>query len=213
MSAKNLKSSELIEAIRTSNLNQVIAALDAGADVNEADIHGHAGLPLRTACFSGNVPIIRELLDRGANVNATTPDGGGAPIRLALRAGHREVAALLIARDAEIPFGLDVDPALLERAEILAGRVPENYIPDLEFEAVSFGGVASKASDTPPPADLDNVLEFVSALPEPEIVQVDVKGGAYGVDTNVLALDFEKASGSWEKVERAAPSKDDGAAS
>ena len=95
MTAKRPTPSNLIAAIRISDLEGVRRALDDGADVNEPDMHGHGGLPLRTACFEGDAAIVRELLQHGANPNAEASDGPGAALRLALRRGHPEIVALL----------------------------------------------------------------------------------------------------------------------
>jgi len=205
MGSNSFGASPLIEAIRANSLHRVVAALEDGADVEEKDIHGYAGLPLRTACFSGNVPIIRELLDHGADVNAPTADGPGAPLRAALRAGHTEIVALLLSHDALIPFGLEIPLSVYERAkELTSGNSESLDIPMLEFDRDAMPSVS-----TPQSVETDsktahggNVIEFSSVVPDEKIEEVDLRG-VYGVDTSVLTLDFERASGAWEKVEGA----------
>ena len=203
MGSNSFGASPLIEAIRANSLPRVIAALEDGADVEEKDIHGYAGLPLRTACFSGNVPIIRELLDHGADVNAPTADGPGAPLRAALRAGHTEIVALLLSHDALIPFGLEIPLTVYERAkELTAGNSESLDIPMLEFDRNAMPSVAATEA-TDAAANVvhsGNVIEFTSAAPGQNIEEVDLRG-VYGVDTSVLTLDFERASGAWEKVD------------
>ena len=49
MAVKPFTPSKLITAIRSGLLDQVIAAIAAGADIEEPDMHGFVGLPLRTA--------------------------------------------------------------------------------------------------------------------------------------------------------------------
>lgn len=120
MSGKTFAPSPLVAAIRAGRLSGVASALDDGADVEEADIHGCAGLPLRTACFEGDIAIIRELLRHGANPNAMAADGPGAPLRLALRSGHPEIAALLLEHGAEVPPGL----TLPEEVNAWRGKLP-----------------------------------------------------------------------------------------
>ncbi|HEX6733181.1 MAG TPA: hypothetical protein VF096_00095 [Azonexus sp.] len=115
MSAKSFAPSPLIAAIRAGRPEKVTAALDAGGDLEEADIHGCAGLPLRTACFEGHAAIVGELLRRGADVNALAADGPGAPIRLALRGGHPHIAALLLDHAAQRPPGIDLAADILAR--------------------------------------------------------------------------------------------------
>ncbi|MCA1937824.1 MAG: ankyrin repeat domain-containing protein [Dechloromonas sp.] len=201
MGSNSFGASPLIEAIRANSLPRVIAALEDGGDVEEKDIHGYAGLPLRTACFSGNVPIIRELLKHGADVNAPTADGPGAPLRAAMRAGNTEIVAMLLSHDAQIPFGLEIPMAVYERAkELTAGNTESLDVPMLEFERHDLSASVSNpaAEKFSAKAFHDNVIEF--STPEQNIEKVDLRG-VYGMDTSVLALDFERASGAWEKVE------------
>jgi ankyrin repeat protein len=193
----------LIEAIRANSLHRVASALDDNADIETPDIHGYRGLPLRTACFIGNVPIVRELIRRGADLDAPTADGTGAPLRLAMRAGHTEIAALLLANNAQIPFDLDIPPSIFERAkELSSGDKPVLDMPMLEFDR------APSKPATPPETRHDSMVRFITSQPKDAIEQVDLKG-VYGVDTNVLALDFERSGGAWEKTDPTPPSSID----
>ena len=51
---------DLLKAIRTGQLAEVIAALDAGAPIELDDGKGNPGLPLAIACFMGHAEIVRE---------------------------------------------------------------------------------------------------------------------------------------------------------
>lgn len=95
--------SALRRAIERGDLQAVLAALDHGANVEEADMHGDAGLPLRIACFKGHASIVEELIRRGANVNAANANGPGGPIRMAAKGHHRDVVHLLMQYGAELP--------------------------------------------------------------------------------------------------------------
>lgn len=173
--------SKLVEAIRSGSLDQIKAALDDGENIEEADIHGFPGLPLRTACFAGRVPVVRLLLDRGANVNAATADGPGAPLKLALRAGHDSVAALLIARQAQIPPGLHIAPAILEHAQSLVEtQSPGEPLPVILFDQF--------------------LPESASAAPADSGAPEEVR---YGQETNIYLMDFTRGNGDWEKVPQA----------
>ncbi|HSG23577.1 MAG TPA: hypothetical protein VLA64_11550 [Azonexus sp.] len=88
MAARIFTPTNLMMAIRAGLLDGVINAIAMGADIEEADMHGFAGLPLRTACFEGNLAIVRELLNHGADINAIAGDGPSAPLRLAKRGKH-----------------------------------------------------------------------------------------------------------------------------
>lgn len=173
------KTSKLMTAIRGNNLNGVIAALDDGDDVEEADIHGFGGLPLRTACFEGNLPIIRELLAHGANVNAPGSSGTGMPLRLALRGGHRVAASLLIKQGAHIPPDLTIDDELLHGAMLSEPIAPEN--PAFEVpEAITKKAAAEPES---------NLIEFETSGLQSEIEEVQILS-CRGTDTNFLAMDL-----------------------
>lgn len=171
MAASSFGESPLIAAIRSNDIDQVSVALDNGANIEEADIHGYAGLPLRTACFAGNVPVIRLLLQHGANINAVTADGPGAPVRLALRAGHQEVAALLLANHADLPADLKISASLLERAQEIASTQID----------------ATFKNRQPVPAT------------PPEIEKSSDYWGKYTAD-KTLANSFKRHAGSWEQI-------------
>jgi ankyrin repeat protein len=83
-------------AARNGSLDVVRALLDAGADV---DGSGQSGLTaLVDACAAGHLPVIDELIARGADVNA-----GRGPLVAAAVGGHVDVLERLIAA------GVDVD--------------------------------------------------------------------------------------------------------
>lgn len=167
MSGKFFAPSQLVSAIRAGHLDGVIAAIENGGNIEETDIHGCSGLPLRTACFAGDEAIVRELLRRGADLNAMAADGPGAPLRLALRAGHPNIAALLIQYGAAIPAGLALDAGVLDRP----GSPPE----------------CDGAVDIPLlPDDSGTVTD---PYPDHPIEEVDVSA-CYGTDTNLLTLDI-----------------------
>jgi len=172
MTEKALPPSKLISAIRAARLSGVVVALEDGADLEEVDVHGHGGLPLRTACFEGNLAIVRELLARGADPNASAADGAGAPLRLALRRGHHEIAATLIQEGAHLPPGLTIPQEVLG---IKSAPLPgEAVVPALP--------------DTP----ADNLIEFTPSKlsfqtpgnSAPEAVD------AFGTETNAISADL-----------------------
>lgn len=129
-----MKTSRLIAAIRTGDRAEVLAALRGGADVEEADMHGFPGLPLRTACFTGNTAIVGDLIKHGADVNAAGSDGPSAPLRLARRRGHDDIFGLLLKHGAQVPPDVSAPQPALDVA-----------LPPLEFSA-------APAKAPPPPA-------------------------------------------------------------
>ena len=65
---------DLLKAIRTGQLAEVIAALDAGAPIELDDGKGDPGLPLAIACFmghAGRTEVVKVLIEHGA----TVPEG------------------------------------------------------------------------------------------------------------------------------------------
>lgn len=171
MTAKGPAPSKLIAAVRSAHLGDVLMALAAGANVDEPDMHGHAGLPLRTACFKGDLAIVRELLKHGANPDAGASDGPGAALRLALRCGHQDIAGLLLQHGAKVPDGLVIDPAIIPaRSEPL----PAQTAP----------------SPTPPLQPADNLIEFTpseirySAANDSETLDI------FGTETSALSADL-----------------------
>jgi hypothetical protein len=174
MTAKGLTPNNLIEAIHAGRLSGVINALDNGNDVEMPDMHGFSGLPLRTACFEGNLAIVRELLSHGANPNAVASDGPGAPLRLALRRGHQEIVALLLQNGAVVPEGVVIAP---EISDIQCAPLPgEAIVPSL------------------PESKPDNIIEFSSSsLPPPSepLLEDDAETtGHYGTETSLLSMDL-----------------------
>lgn len=97
----------LIKAVRSGHLVEVLAALDAGAPVENDDGQGVPGLPLGIACFMGHVDIVRELVRRGAKVNIADNREPISPLSMAIRGGRKEVVKLLIELGAEVPAGMD----------------------------------------------------------------------------------------------------------
>lgn len=174
--------SKLIEAIRQASLFGVISALDAGCDIEEADPHGQAGLPLRTACFSGKIEIVRELIKRGANINAAGHDGPGMPLRLALRSGNIDIARQLLASGAEVPPDITLPAQLLDEPEKPAAAIPE--MPAMEFAPAPMASTRADFLPEHPGAE-------ATANPESYDVDEEVEiTASYGLDTNLLNMDI-----------------------
>lgn len=149
MSKSASPQSKLIQAIRSGRLSSVVAALDEGADIEEADMHGARGLPLRVACFEGHLAIVRELLELGANPNTPAGDGPAGPLRLALRRGHREVLALLLQHGSDIPPGVTIEPDILELGA-KAAEPTEGPAPDQsdDFNALAVTDITVDITDS-----------------------------------------------------------------
>ena len=193
MAAKFLPPSKLITAIRAGNLSEVTEALNNGADPEEADIHGFVGLPLRTACFEGNVEIVQELLSRGVNINAIAGDGPNAPMRLAQRGKHQQVIALLVQYGAT---PIDTGPKVMAEPTALFPTQKQVSATDVEeLPQIQEPVVPENIESKEMPDDLactDNLIEYSpTAIPPPAIEELDLTA-CYGVDTNLLDFDLQR---------------------
>ena len=81
----------LMLAAREGRVNAVRYLLDEGADINAHD--GSGNTALAEATYYSQVPVIKELLARGANINALA--NGGTPLDIALSKNDVTVIDLL----------------------------------------------------------------------------------------------------------------------
>ncbi len=162
---------DLIKAIRTGLLSEVIAALDAGAPVELNDGKGDPGLPLAMACFTGHAEIVRELALRGAKVNFPDNSVPTSPLSMAIRGKRTDVVKVLIEFGAIVPPGMDT--GLTDQELMLA-----------KWKAEQFGHI---------PISGENAE---SAIPEVEEIQVL---SCYGTDTGVLDADIRRAVENMDK--------------
>ena len=96
----------LIKAIRSGNLAEVKALLDAGTPAVLDDGVGDPGMPMGVACFMGFPEIVRELAARGAQVNLPDNSVPISPLNMAVRGGRVEVVRTLVELGADIPEGM-----------------------------------------------------------------------------------------------------------
>lgn len=156
---------DLIKAIRSGHLAQVVAALDGGAQVELHDGQGDPGLPLAIACFMGHAEIVRELALRGAKVNFADNREPNSPLAMAVRSAKTEVIKVLIELGAEVPEGMQTG---LNENELMLAR----------WKAHHFGAMSAEREA----ADADDpVIEEIQVL------------GCYGTDTNVLNAEMGRA--------------------
>jgi hypothetical protein len=94
----------LLDAARGGDLNAVRKALDAGAGVNTANKYGVT--PLGFAAERGHFPIVRLLVELGADVNAADSFYGSRPVDFALRGGHLDIAVYLLEHRAQGAVGV-----------------------------------------------------------------------------------------------------------
>lgn len=120
---------ELHKAIERGDLPAVVSAIEHGADVEAADMHGASGWPLRTACFRGHAEIVHELIRRGADLCVANADGSGAPVRMAARGQHWHIVDLLLTHGAELPPDIELPRANHGERRKRRERRSNNYGP------------------------------------------------------------------------------------
>lgn len=94
---------DLLKAVRSGQLAEVRAALDAGASLADET---EACLAIGIACFLGHVPIVRELARRGAQVNLSDNRAPTSPLSMAIRGGKLEAVRALVELGVQVPAGL-----------------------------------------------------------------------------------------------------------
>lgn len=197
MTGNGFTSNNLIEAIRAGRLSGVISALESGENIELPDMHGYSGLPLRTACFEGNLAIVRELLNHGANPNAAASDGPGAPLRLAMRKGHQDIVDLLLQAGAMLAESVEIPPEEVDTpidpfpAEVVAPSLPESEPSNIiEFSPPSLTPPTNEAIlPELPESKPGNLIEFSSSDILLPIEDADMSSH-FGTDTSVLSMDL-----------------------
>ncbi|MFZ2974372.1 MAG: ankyrin repeat domain-containing protein [Ferribacterium limneticum] len=194
MTVKSFTTHKLIDAIRAGSLTGVLTALDDGADIEMPDMHGCSGLPLRAACFEGNLAVVRELLNRGANPNAIASDGPGAPLRLALRKGHQDIADLLLQKGAMPLAAIALSPVTPNAPvpdEVVTPPPPETK-PDntVEFTLSNMPPPTAEAVDQPlHESKPGNLIEFSSSDTFTPTDDAETSS-QFGTDTSLLSMDL-----------------------
>ena len=95
---------QLIEAIKKGDLEQVKKLVSSGADVNDDEVLS----PLGLAAARGHLEIVKFLLDSGAEVDKTFKRGELVVTALTLAAQHSrtEIVKLLIERGADVNYNV-----------------------------------------------------------------------------------------------------------
>jgi ankyrin repeat protein len=106
----------LESAVYSGNAESVQEFLDHGADVNKG-----GGTLLRLAVEGGQGDVVKLLLEKGANVNATNVDGG-TPLMMAATYGHADIVKLLL------PKVTNVNAVDVQKETALYKSVVEKHI-------------------------------------------------------------------------------------
>ena len=89
----------LLLASGQGNVEEMAAAIKAGADVNASD--SLLGAPVVAAASSGNYEAVKLLVEKGANVNGTDNQGYTALMKGTL-AGNIDIVRLLLSKGANV---------------------------------------------------------------------------------------------------------------
>jgi len=94
------QSSDLLNKVRSNDLNAVKDLINAGADVNiQDDMMGYT--PLYLAISEGNKDMAELLLAKGADINKADKRTGYTPLMMALNSNKEELAKFLIDKGAD----------------------------------------------------------------------------------------------------------------
>ncbi len=110
-------STELIEAVRSGDVDRVRSLLETGTDRDSRDSEGATLLMMSS--YAGNLPIVLALIEAGADVNARDEGGWTAlsksTYNFEQKRGFADVAQALIdaGADLEAAIGYGVRPLML----------------------------------------------------------------------------------------------------
>lgn len=91
---------DLWKALKAANDKDALAAIAAGADVNNVDASASTPLCL-AACFSGG-EVVKALIDGKAEVNYVQPSNGFTPLHNAANWGNTDAVKILLAAGADV---------------------------------------------------------------------------------------------------------------
>jgi outer membrane protein assembly factor BamB len=151
----------LFEAARRGDVPEVTRLLDAGVPVDARSRYGATALFF--ACDKQQLEVVRLLLDRGADVNATDTFYKTTAFGWAVQRGGREIVRLMVEKGASgaedaLPLAAKANDAALVRAVIARGPLPA--------VARSEGLAAARAAKA---VEVAKLLEAAAVQPEPPI--------------------------------------------
>lgn len=112
----------LHDAAASGSVRAIPVLLAAGASIDAVSRDGRAATPLHAAAASGGVEACRLLLRAGADPNARRADGM-SPLMIAAAANDRELAELLVARNANVDLRHEHDGATAADIAVRAGNL------------------------------------------------------------------------------------------
>lgn len=101
---------DFLHAAAYGTTEEVLGILDSGVDVNARN-EGSRETALMTTAGGGNLETVRLLIERGADVNAKSVEGGTA-LLVAIEQHNEDVVDYLLAHGANANDKLSVEPGL-----------------------------------------------------------------------------------------------------
>ena len=149
---------ELLDAVRKGDAPGVEALIVKGASVNASWRYGET--PLFFACDRGFTPVVKVLLEHGAEVNVEDSFYGMTPVTRAADKGHVEIVKMLLARganaDSVLITGAEEGKPALVKIALEAGTVKK--------ESLSWALAAATREKHP---DVAELLKAAGATPLP----------------------------------------------
>src|SRR5215472_13816413 len=121
---------DLMEAVRRSDAAQVEALIAKGANVNATWRYGET--PLFFACDRGFTPVVKVLLEHGAEVNIRDTFYGMTPVARAEDKDHVDIVKMLLAKganaDGVLTSGAEDGKLDVVKAALDTGRVKKESL-------------------------------------------------------------------------------------
>jgi ankyrin repeat protein len=142
----------IYHAIRAGDLGEARALIGTNADLRDERVPLY-GTWLNMAANLGQLPIVKWLVEAGANVNRQAGASNGNALNEAASEGHLEVARYLLGHGAEmdvsdpvqnplfsavIAGSLDIVKLLLAHGIDAKVKYPGEYMPNMDANAFSF---------------------------------------------------------------------------
>lgn len=191
---------ELLLCARYGELDELRAALQAGADINHVDSAGSSALHM--ACANGHADVAEALLDGGAEFGAN--DAGNTPLHWAVQNEHEAVVAVLLVKCdhalvlAQNKFGKS---ALTEAFGRGSAAMLNRLLEHTSAAALDESGASAPATEgeaqLPAHIDVDIVHAFeLAAAGGPVRVGVRELGGAAARDDDAASAGRTQVSAS-----------------